>query len=287
VRRFLWWVFFSAFFCSPLFSAFEEKPSSARSAALAESSVGSSEGFDASRDNPGALDFAERSGISLGHTALFGDSDWPHNSLSGVVKTQRGGSVGFFLTDFGSSLYREREIGLSWGGRLGDRAGLGATLKRQDLEIERYGRLSAHQVDLGLFGRPLPVLGAGVAVKNITQSTLGGTPEGAPALLSAGISVTALAQGPTSLAVVSPSDGQVSWRVGQEAWLHPVFALRGGVESAPTRFTLGLGVRHSFFSLDYAFLTHPLLPDQHVFNVNFPFGSHDRDGEGRFLRTKK
>lgn len=269
MRRFILQGFFLVLFCPFLFAAFEEKPFSARSAALGESLVGASEGLDASHDNPGALVFAERSGVSLGHTALYGDTELPLNALSGVFSTKRFGAGGFFLTDFGSSLYREREAGVSWAGRVADRVGLGATLKRQDVEIERYGRLSAYQVDVGLFGRPLPKVGAGVSVKNITQSKLGGTPEAAPALFSAGVSVKALAHGPTSLAVVTESGGNVSWRVGQEAWLHPAFALRAGFETGPNRFALGMGFRQSVFALDYAFMTDPLLPDQHSFNISF------------------
>jgi hypothetical protein len=163
-----------------LFAAFEEKPFSARSAALGESLVGSRLGLDAPHDNPGAMVFTDRSGVSLGHTQLYGDADLPTNALSGVFSTKRSGAFGFFVTDFGSALYREKEVGIAWGGRIGDRAGLGATVKRQEVEIERYGRLAAYQMDVGLFGRPHPKVGAGVSVKNITQSHLGGTPESPP-----------------------------------------------------------------------------------------------------------
>jgi hypothetical protein len=276
VKTFLFWKrrlflfgFLAMLFVLPLFAAFEEKPFSARSAALGESLVGSVLGLDAPHDNPGALVFVDRSGVSLGHTQLYGDADLPSNALSGVFSTKRRGAFGFFVTDFGSELYREKEIGMAWGGRIGDRASLGATVKRQEVEIERYGRLSAYQVDVGLFGRPHPKVGAGVCVKNLTQSHLGGTPESPPALFNAGISLNAFARGPTSLAVVSESGGKVSWRAGQEAWFHPAFALRAGFETDPNRFGLGMGIRFSAFALDYAFLTHPLLSDQHSFNFSY------------------
>jgi hypothetical protein len=81
--------------------------------------------------------------------------------------------------------------------------------------------------------------------------------------------VDAFARGSTSLAVVSESGGKVSWRAGQEAWLHPAFALRAGFETDPNRFALGMGFRFSAFALDYAFLTNPLLPDQHSFNFSY------------------
>lgn len=256
-------------FLRPLFAAFEEKPFSARSAALGESLVGAFLGLDSPHENPGALVFTDRSGLSMGHTALYGDADIPTNALSGVFVTQRRGAYGFFFTDFGSSLYREKEAGISWGGRFGDRAGLGATLKRQEVQMERYGHLAAYQVDVGFFGRPHPKVEAGVSVKNITQASLGGTPESPPAILAAGVSLKALAHGPTSLAVVSESRGSVSWRAGQEAWIHRTFALRAGFESKPNRFALGMGFRFSVFALDYAFMNHPLLPDQHSFNFSY------------------
>ena len=252
-----------------LFAAFEEKPFSARAAALGNSLVGAPLGADAPHENPGALVFVERSGVSLGHTNLYGDADLPSNALSGVFSTKRRGAFGFFVTDFGSTLYREQEMGIAWGGRIRDRAGWGGTVKRQDVRIERYGRLEAYQVDLGVFGRPHPKVGAGVSVKNVTQSHLGGTPESPPALWSAGLSLESFAHGPTSLSVVSESGGKTSWRAGQEAWLHSSFALRAGFETDPNRFGLGMGFRFSVFALDYAFLTHPILPDQHSFNFSY------------------
>ena len=167
---------------SPLFAAFEEKPFSARAAAMGESLVGAPLGLDAPHENPGAIDFTDKSGLSMGHAQLYGDADLPLNALSGVWATKRHGAFGCFLSDFGSSLYREQEAGISWGHRMGDRVGLGATLKRQEVRMERYGSLAAYQVDAGIFGHPLPKVGAGVSVKNLTQSRLGGTPESPPAL---------------------------------------------------------------------------------------------------------
>ncbi len=256
------------FFGARLFAAFEEKPFSARLAALGESLVGATVGLDAAHENPAALAFSERSGAAFGRAQLYGESDLPTNSIGGVLKTERRGGFGLFLTDVGSSLYRERELGLSWGGRLADRAGLGLTLKRQDLSMERYGGFGAYQVDVGVFGRLLPILSAGMTVKNLTQSHLGGTPEAPPAIFSAGASLDLLARGSTSLAVVQESGGRVSWRAGQEAWLHPAFALRAGFETGPDRFALGMGFRRSLFALDYAFLTHSSLPDQHQFTLS-------------------
>ncbi|MBL0059724.1 MAG: hypothetical protein IPP35_11620 [Elusimicrobia bacterium] len=254
-----------------LFAAFEGKPFSARSAALGESLVGATVGLDAAHENPASLAFSERSGVSFAHARLFGENDLPMNSIGGVFRTEHRGGFGGFLTDFGSSLYREREMGLSWGGRLADRAGLGVTLKRQDLTMDRYGGFGAYQVDVGVFGRLLPVLSAGITVKNLTQSPLGGTPEAPPAIFSAGASLDLLARGSTSLAVVQESSGRVSWRAGQEAWLHPAFALRAGFETGPNRFALGMGFLRPLFALDYAFLTHSTLPDQHQFTFSFFF----------------
>ncbi|MBL8023720.1 MAG: hypothetical protein JNK54_05490 [Elusimicrobia bacterium] len=253
----------------PLWAAFEEKPFSARSAALSGSLVGGTLGLDASHENPGALAFTERPGVTGGHSRLFGDEDLGLRTLSGAFGTPAQGAFGFFLSDFGSALYRERELGISWAARLADRASLGTTLKRQEVRMERYGTLGAFQLDVGLFGRPAPKVTAGVAVKNLTRSRWGGAVESPPSLFSAGCSVEVLAQGATSLAVVQESGGASSWRVGQEAWLHSTFAVRAGLETKPNRFSLGMGFRHPFFAVDYAFLTHPQLPDQHFFNLSY------------------
>lgn len=248
--------------------AFEEVPFSARASALGESLVADSSGVDAFYVNPGALAMAEGMGVLLGHTRLFNDGEWPADSVATVVPTKRGGAWGGSWTDLGSSLYRERELALAWAWRWRDRLGVGAAVKRQDVQMERYGSFGAWQWDAGLVGRPRPNVDVGVSVKNVTQTRLGGV-ESPPALFSAGVSGGLFPNGKTSVAATQTSNGRSSWRAGQEIHVQKMFALRAGYESNPNRFSCGFGWRRRPVELDYAFSATAALPEQHQFSLTY------------------
>jgi hypothetical protein len=265
-------------------AAFEERPFSARAAALGEAMAGVSSGPDAAYYNPAALRFAEGAALTSGYTRLFNEDELAQGSLGAVLPTARRGAFGLSATSFGSSLYRETEAAVAWAGRVAPRASLGVALKGQDLRMERYGRLGAAQIDAGLFGKPHQKVGAGVAVKNLTQSGLGRTVESPPAMFSAGLSAELFPGGLTALAAAQESGGRATWRAGQEVRPHPALALRAGFETGPNRFALGAGFQAKGIRLDYALLTHADLPDQHQVNVSFFLGPPRGEGN-TFLST--
>jgi hypothetical protein len=47
--------------------------------------------------------------------------------------------------------------------------------------------------------------------------------------------------------------------------------LRTGVNTAPNRIALGFGLRKFGLGIDYAFLSHPILPATHQFSLCYDF----------------
>lgn len=248
--------------------AFDDAPFSARSSALGESLVGDSSGVDAFYVNPGALAMVERPGATMGYTRIFNDGQWPYSALAGVVPTKRAGAWAGSWTDFGSSLYQEREQTLAWAGRWRGRLGAGIALKHQEVRIQRYGTLGAWQWDAGVLGRPRPNVEVGVAIKNVTRSRLGSV-EAPPALFLAGVSGGLFPNGKTSVAATQTSEGQSSWRAGQEIFIQKKGAVRAGFETNPNRLSCGFGWRKNSVELDYAFSGTGTLPEQHFFSLTY------------------
>jgi len=249
-------------------ASFEERPFSARSAALGESMVAVI-GTESSYYNPAGLAFLSGTGVVLGHTELYSLDELDHTTAGVSHTTKKIGSWGAYGTSFGSALYRETEMGVSWAVHLTSTSAVGITVKRQDLRLERYGGIGAWQSDLGVVSRPIPKVTLGATVHNVTQSRLSGTSESPSSSLVAGATGELWARGLTTLSVVQQSGGETSWRVGQEVLLHSVLAVRAGFETAPNRFTLGAGFCLRRCRLDYAFLTHASLPDQHFFTLSW------------------
>lgn len=249
--------------------AFEERPFSARSAALGEAAVASPGGGDAPYENPAGLASSDRFEVGLGHTDLLGMPEMPRNTVSAVAPGRGRVGWGMYGVDFGSSLYREREVGLAAGGSLDPSSALGVILKGQQMSVERYGRAAAWQMDVGWLGRPVPLLGLGFVVRNATQSRFRGLPDKSAAVFQAGARFDFWNGAPAFLALRRGADGSGDWRWGQEILIRSSAIFRMGYCSSPARWALGWGFAFSQWSMDYAFLTHPKLPDQHQFNLTW------------------
>lgn len=270
MRRYaLWWALGAVSTLGAVHGAFEDRPFSARSAGLGDAAVASAGGPDSAYENPAGLARTNQSGVSLGHTDLLGMSDMPRNTVSAVFPFPGRAAWGLYGVDFGSNVYREREAALAAGWSLDSTSAVGAAIKGQQLSVDRYGRASAWQIDVGWWGRPLPGVAAGVVVRNATQSRLRGLPEKSPAVFLAGVESDFWKGAPAFLAIRRDAGGSAEWRLGQEIFLRSTAVFRMGYRSAPARWGLGWGFVFSPWSLDYAFLTHPNLPDQHQFNFTW------------------
>jgi hypothetical protein len=257
---------------SPLHAAFEEKPVSARAAALGGAAAGDAEDPDGWLANPAALRFASRPRVLLGHTKLLGEASLPFSTAALSVPGRWAG-WGVLVTDFGNSIYREREVSAAAAFPIAPSAAAGVSVTGSFLNVARYGGGSAFGLDAGVEGRPHRRLSLGVAVKRLNRPGLPGARDALPSQTRAGAALTVLPSAKILMDVVKSRDRPFVSRVGVEVSPAPILALRLGGESRPSRFTLGMGVKTSFGSLDYAFSSHPFLGDQHHLSLGFEWGN--------------
>lgn len=251
---------------APAGAAFEERPFSARAAAVGESLVALPGSVDGIYYNPALLAASSGARVSAGHTRLWGLEDLPQSTLAGALPSAYG-HWGAAVTEFGSALYREQEVALSWAVGVSSAAQAGVTVKNRRIEVERYGQDSALDLDLGVSGRPWPRVSVGASVKNLGGSRLFG--ETPPTVLAAGASSEIAPGFFVAGAISTDGAGRSICRVGQETRLARPFLLRAGFQTGPNRFSIGFGLTWARWVLDYAFLTQGAEFEQSQVNVGW------------------
>ena len=78
----------------------------------------------------------------------------------------------------------------------------------------------------------------------------------------------------TEMAFYVRREAGKDFEYGVMAYAKPIqyLSFRAGIVTNPDRFTAGLGLHYSFFTLDYGLKTHPVLPLSHVISLNFKMG---------------
>ena len=158
-----------------------------------------------------------------------------------------GYSLNLLLVDYGQS------AGLSGDGSdgidLGSVAGLG--------------------VDLGLQASLRDRAWMGLAIKNINAPKLGSseTEAMAPRSFTAGLGYMPYYGLTTSFEVEKTQGLDAQYRMGLDYAIMEWFNIRAGVSTYPSQLTFGFGVKQSFFRIDYAYVSHPVLNGTHFFTV--------------------
>ncbi len=247
---------FTSTFTCPCFSAFEEKSGSARAASLGNSFTGLADSPEAVFFNPAGLAQVKQREINTFYTQLFSRPELTYSSLIFSQPITKRGNLSFAYNQFGYSLYREKEFILSGSLNLSKYFFLGANLKESRLiQGKDWGTAQTWRIDLGALLEAIPKLRWGIMINNLNQPQLGGI-ETIPLNWRTGISYLWFPS-ITSLADYSQSaNGKSSLHWGQEVVFSPLFVLRCGIETNPTRMSLGCGFNLNYLNLNYAFVEH-------------------------------
>ena len=251
-------------------SAFEPVFAGARPVGMAGAFVAVADDADAAYLNPGGIPRIGRFALTSYYTKLFGMKELAQVSVSGVAPT-RIGHFGLFYHSFGSSLYREGVIGLSYGRSIGSRFHAGLAIRRLSLAFQNYEGASAVALDTG-FLVDLPYdLHFGVMVHGAGRLMESGTATEQPRIVQAGLSRTGDRLTVSFQVDRHPRHGYTT-RVGQEFRLAELVTVRAGLTTDPSLFYVGLGLEKGRVKTDYALSSHSLLGITHRFSVTMEFG---------------
>jgi len=168
--------------------------------------------------------------------------------------TFSGGSSTFGFEDY-------RETHLSVGAARAVQLGtartlhLGATVRYYHVDVGRFGNAQTAGLHLGAIMQVLPLIHVGVHATNVNQPQWSDdTP--LPRTLSVGAAYDLSDRVDLSADLFKDLDFPLRFRTGIEAAVLPMLVVRGGMQTAPSEFAMGLGLHHGPLHLGVAAEQH-------------------------------
>jgi len=190
------------------------------------------------------------------------------------------GGLGFSYSSLGSQeLLTERVISVGYGSD-GPRLGtgrifsFGIVLKSMSVDFgDTYGKGCVLSIDAGVLVDVNSNLHAGAMVSNWNSPRFGTSePFNLPGRITVGIGWNPITEFVSALDIASETGYPTEFHFGVEFMLTRLLLLRAGVQTQPTSFTVGFGVRTGRVFIDYGCQTHEYLNVTHQFSCGFRFG---------------
>ncbi len=243
--------------------------------------------------NPGALGYVDKAGVTASYNSLFVDENQGFLGYAAPVKSggvwaagvnylvvtnipQRAGDSESPDSTFSNGNYAAT---LSYARKLGDSVSVGGSLKYIRVDLANL-KENAMAVDGGLLAQtPIENLTAGLSLRNF-GTDIG--PDSLPLTLAGGLAYKAFG---SKLVLATDADWLATeragyWSLGAEYWISPNLAARGGyqfgqgvneLQSTLVGMSLGVGLKISRFTMDYAFLPYGDLGNTHRITLGLRF----------------
>ena len=199
------------------------------------------------------------------------------------------GSLAVGGMTYGFDLYRESKVLLGYSYNYDNIFFAGLVLNYHNYSIKNYGSTGVFYLNLGGLVYILDELRWGFIVNNINKASVADIDDQIPMVLSTGFSFDIIDNFSLNLALEKDIRYNPSVQFGIDYDIIEYLSLRVGASNEPSRFTAGLGINYSIFSLDYAFFTHPDLGLTHQAGIILSFGKEGSRYEAirRYLRSAK
>lgn len=221
------------------------------------------------RYNSTVLSEISRRQISSSYTTLFNLSELAYQNISLDLPSGKLGGWQIFYAQFGHVNYREREVSLSHGFRLAKTISIGYSIKGLSLAIDKYGKETVVGVDCGFNANIHSRLNLTVLTYNVNSPTIGRVKQNLPQGVVTSVAYNIF----ENLLVILAMDKTLKYPLrisgGAEYKIFNRLFLRGGLQSNPSRFSAGLGLKFGDFIIDYGYFTHAELNGQHYLTLKY------------------
>lgn len=199
------------------------------------------------------------------------------------------GSISIGGMTYGFDLYRESKVVIGYAYNYENILFAGATVNYHTYSIQNYGSTSAFYFNVGGLVYILDELRWGFVVNNLNRASIADIDDQIPMVLSTGFSYDILQNFSLNFALEKDIRFNPSVQLGIEYDIIEYLSLRAGTSNDPSRFTAGVGINYSIFSLDYAFFTHQDLGLTHQAGIILAFGKEGSRSAAvrRYLNTSK
>jgi len=172
---------------------------------------------------------------------------------TGIIKPFAFGTLGFSLFRFGSSLFNEQKLGLSFGNKFGI-ASLGAQINYLQLNVEGFGNKGLLVLEFGGIAELTPKLFIGAHIFNINQAKVSSEfDEKIPTVIKAGISYRPFSKLMLNIETEKDIDFDPVFKAGLEYLIIDQVSFRTGITADPFQNFWGLGFKARNVIIDYSF----------------------------------
>jgi len=182
------------------------------------------------------------------------------------------GSFAIGGMSYGFELYRESRIALGYSYNYQNKFFAGAVINYQTVSIRNYGNDGAFFINAGGLAYITNSLRFGFVIKNINKATFGTEDNQIPMIFNSGFSYDVVDEMTVNLAIEKDISYKPSLQFGINYDIIEYLSLRTGFSNEPSRYSAGIGINYSIFSLDYAIFTHNDLGLTHQAGVVISFG---------------
>ena len=173
---------------------------------------------------------------------------------------------------YGFELFRESKLKLGYSYNYENKFFGGIAFNYNTFSIQNYGNKGVFYLDLGGLTYITNDLRLGFVVHNINRASLANVDDQIPTVINLGASYDLLNMLSINLAVEKDIRYNPSIQFGVDYEIIEYLSLRTGFSNQPSRYSAGVGINFSIFSLDYAFFSHHDLGLTHQAGVIISFG---------------
>jgi hypothetical protein len=269
--------------CTITISAYSQYNPGAKQISLSNSDVALSNDVFSLFNNPSGLSQMNWREVGIYYSpAPFGLSEL----ANGYAAYHEPTSIGSFALggmSYGFELYRESKFILGYSYNFQNKFFAGVAINYQTVSIKNYGSDGAIFFNLGGLAYITNNFRLGFAVQNINRATFGNEDDQIPMIFNAGLSYDVIDDLTVNFAVEKDIKYKPSIQFGINYDIIEYISIRTGFSNEPSKYSAGIGINYSMFSLDYAMFTHNDLGLTHQAGVIISFG---RD-ENRNTTIKK
>ncbi len=167
------------------------------------------------------------------------------------------GSIAIGGMSYGFDLYRETKVLAGFAYNYQNKFFIGSVLTFHNFSIKNYGSAGVFYLSLGGLAYLNNIIRWGFSISNLNRATVGNEADQIPMVFNSGFSFDILHELTLNAAVEKDIRYKLSLMSGIDYDIIEYLSLRIGFANEPNKYTIGLGINYSIFSLDYAFFTHP------------------------------
>lgn len=217
--------------------------------------------------NPAALNNIPKTAVGVYYSPAPFEMKELNNYYGAVITDLGFGKIAAGYKNYGFELYKENEFRIGYAYTYSNfQYGISAALK--SLSIKHYGTNVNFNIDLGSNYKLNDFLSLTLVANNLLRNRKNEL-NYEPFIVRIGFTARPITNFILSGTIYKEDDFPLSLRGGIEYSILEIFTIRSGFISYPRIYSGGIGIRYSYFNLNYAVLIHQYLGITHQFDLIF------------------